>query len=130
MLSGCFVSACFIYFINILSLPCYKHLQNQIQIQHALDSSQQQRAEKIVSVNDNNNENNANNNVNINTHQTVIEISCISSSLNLSEQNSENCEDIEGADELSDPPKPQSVDLEEKRKSIDSAEIKSESRRT
>ena len=77
--------------------------------------------EWIVSVNDNNNENNVNNNVNINTHQPVIEIPCILSSLNLSEQNSENCEDIEGADELSDSPKPQSVDLEEKRKSIDSA---------
>ena len=87
------------------------HLQNQIQ--HALDSSQQ-REEEIEGANDNNNE------LNVNL-QPVIEIPSILPSLNLSEQNSDIREDIEGANELSDPPKPPPVEFEEKRKSIDSA---------
>ncbi|XP_070490967.1 uncharacterized protein Sec16 isoform X2 [Chironomus tepperi] len=85
------------------------HLQNQIQ--HALDSSQQ-REEEIEGANDNNND------LNVNL-QPVIEIPSIPASVNLSEQNSDIREDIEGANELSDPPKPQPVDFEEKRKSID-----------
>jgi hypothetical protein len=87
------------------------HLQNQIQ--HALDSSQQ-REEEIEGANDNNNESNVN-------QQPIIEIPSIPPSLNLSEQNSDIREDIEGANDLSDPPKPPPVEFEEKRKSIDSA---------
>ncbi|KAL7017820.1 hypothetical protein ACKWTF_010542 [Chironomus riparius] len=87
------------------------HLQNQAQ--HALDSSQQ-REEEIEGANDNNNESNVN-------LQPVIEIPSIPASINLSEQNSDIREDIEGANELSDPPKPPPAVFEEKRKSIDSS---------
>lgn len=83
------------------------HLQNQIQ-------HEQQREEEIEGANDNNNELNVN-------QQPVIEIPSIPPSISLSEQNSDIREDIEGANELSDPQKPQPVEFEEKRKSIDSA---------